>query len=130
MKIPSITTLKVATIPAFVAFVMLGLTAINAFALERWFNVVNNSGSTIVAVRATNIDDNNWSRNLLDGDIIRPGRTLQVEPLRSGGYCRFDIKIEYANGDYQTIWDVNLCEATRVVTWGRVGNRFRHQVVY
>jgi hypothetical protein len=104
-----------------VAAGVLGLTTFQASAHQRWFDLVNDTGSTIVAVRATNIDDPSFGRDLLGHYVIRPGRSMQIEPVRHHGYCRFDLELTFDNGARQSIWDVNLCEAVQVVTRGDAG---------
>jgi hypothetical protein len=109
-------------ITSAVAAVVLGVTTFQASAYERWFNLVNDTGNAIVIVRVTNIDDPNFhGRNLLRGYVILPGGTMQIEPVNTNGYCRFDLELTFANGDRQTIWDVNLCEAIQVATRGEDG---------
>jgi hypothetical protein len=46
---------------------------------------------------------------------------MRIEPVRTQGYCRFDLELTFDNGARQSIWDVNLCEATQVVTRGEAG---------
>jgi len=105
-----------------VAAAVLGLTTFQASAYQRWFDLVNDTGSTIVAVRATNIDDPSFhGRDLLGDYIVRPGQHMRIEPVRHQGYCRFDLELTFDNGDRQSIWNVNLCEATQVVTRGEAG---------
>jgi hypothetical protein len=58
------------------------------------------------------------------------GYQIRIEPRQTQGYCRFNIQIEFDNGDLQDIWDVNLCEATQVVTYGHRRNGFLHNIVY
>jgi hypothetical protein len=104
------------------AAAVLGLSAFQASAYERWFNLVNDTSNTIVSVRITNVDDPSFhGRNLLGGRVVRPGYSTDIEPVRHQGYCRFDLELTYANGDRQSIWNVNLCEATEVVTHGQAG---------
>jgi hypothetical protein len=105
-----------------VAVAVLGLTTFQASAYQRWFDLVNDTGSTIVSVRATNIDDPSFhGRDLLGDYIVRPGQHMRIEPVRTQGYCRFDLELTFDNGARQSIWDVNLCEATQVVTRGEAG---------
>jgi hypothetical protein len=89
-----------------VAAAVLGLTTFQASAYQRWFDLVNDTGSTIVSVRATNIDDPSFhGRDLLGDYIVRPGQHMRIEPVRTQGYCRFDLELTFDNGARQSIWD-------------------------
>src|ERR1700724_1411955 len=63
------TTMKKLLISA-VAVAVLGLTTFQASAYQRWFDLVNDTGSTIVSVRATNIDDPSFHGRDLLGDYV------------------------------------------------------------
>jgi hypothetical protein len=108
------------------------MTASQATAHERWFDMVNDSNRTIVAVRASHIDRPLFGRYNLLYEFVPPGYQLRIEPLRreTQGYCRFDIEIQFDNGDRQDIWDVDLCKATQVVTYGYRRTGFLNNVVY
>jgi len=63
---------------------VLGLTTFLASAYHWWFDLVNDTGSTIVSVRATNIDDPSFhGRDLLGDYIFRPGQHMRIEPVRT-----------------------------------------------
>lgn len=82
--------------------------------LARWIDVENVGSSGIVGIYISNVDDDAWSRNLIRGNYIPAGDTMTVEPRRPNGYCRFDMLIEYEDGEELTVWDVNLCEETDI----------------
>jgi hypothetical protein len=119
-----------------VATAVLGLAALqpsNSYALDRSFYLVNNSDRAVAALRVGHIDRDTWVPiDLLGEYVIRPGRRMQLDPVRHQGYCRFDIQVTFDNGDVQKIWDVNLCEATELITYGynRSRNAFSHKVIY
>src|SRR5262245_11501008 len=107
-----------------VTALVLGITAFQASAHERWFDFVNNSNRTVTAVRASHIDRTDFGRDLLGNRVVRPGSQIRLDPVRHQNYCRFDIKIEFDNGQVHNIWDVNLCEATKVETYRQGRNGF------
>lgn len=82
--------------------------------LYRWIDVENLGSSDIVSIRISNIDDSDWSRNLIRGNYIEAGGTMTVEPRRADGYCRFDMLISYSDGEEVKVWDINLCEETDI----------------
>jgi hypothetical protein len=102
-----------------VAAATLGLTTFQASAYGRWFNLVNDSNDPIVSVRITNVHDQYFhGPNLLGNQPLPPGDRVQLEPVKHQGYCRFDVEIIYGSGEEQNIWNVNLCEATKMVMYG------------
>ncbi len=101
------------------AFVVAGSLAAagSASAYERWVDIHNIGDSNIVGVRISDIGRNDWGYNLLNG-VIPANGVGEVEPYRNRGYCRFDVQVTYADGSAWDIYDVNLCEATDIVTDG------------
>ncbi len=92
-------------------------TASTAFAFNRTVDISNVSNSTIVGVQISDIGRNDWGRNLLSG-VVPANYVVEIAPPVTRGYCRFDIQLTYANGDVWDIYDVNLCDATDIVTDG------------
>jgi hypothetical protein len=93
------------------------VSATGASAFERWVNIYNQAGSTLVDVRITHIGTRDWGPNILY-TAISPGGVHWVEPVYNDGYCRFDILLTYADGMESSIMDVNLCEALDLYTDG------------
>lgn len=92
------------------------LTSAHAFdGHERWIDIANETGRTVTGVYATNVGDIEWGRNLLRGERLADGDTRRVEPRIHDGYCRFDLRVDLANGRQFTHWRVNLCRATALV---------------
>jgi hypothetical protein len=88
-----------------------------ASAFERWIEVVNTAGVSVVEVRISHIDNRRWGPDILPG-VIAPGRSAVVDPVNIQGYCRFDVEVTYADGLVADIRDVNLCEALTIETDG------------
>ncbi len=89
----------------------------SASAYERWIDIHNVGAATIVAVQISNVDMRTWGPDILSG-VIPVGYVGEVDPVHTQGYCRFDIRLTYDNGDTADIYDVNLCEAVDLVTDG------------
>jgi hypothetical protein len=116
---------------ATATLIALIISAIQAKANERWFDFVNKSNRTVVAVHVTpagSADLRNY--DLLDDEVVLPSEHIQLEPVGYRGYCWFDIQVEFDNNQVQNIRDVDLCAATKVETYGWTRNRFYHNVVY
>jgi hypothetical protein len=110
---------KLAT--AAVAATLVALTASQASAHERWFDMVNASNNAIISVHTKHTDRSTFpSRDLLGDAVLPPGYSMTVEPRQTQGYCRFDIQVDFDNGERQNILDVDLCRATQVITYGHL----------
>ena len=92
-------------------------TASSAFAFDRTVDISNVSNSTIVGVQISDIGRGDWGYNLLN-NVVPAGYVVEIAPDVTRGYCRFDVQLTYANGDVWDIYDVNLCDATDIVTDG------------
>jgi len=98
------------------------LVAANAAAAyERWVNIHNVGDAAIVAVQVSDIGRDDWGPDILPG-VIPVGYYNEVDPPRTRGYCRFDIRLTYDDGSTSDIYDVNLCEAVDLVTDGYTYN--------
>jgi len=100
------------------ALVVVGALAANAAsAYERWVKIENTAATAVVSVQISHINDNFWGPDILPG-IIQAHSGAVVDPVNVQGYCRFDVKLSYADGTTAEIRDVNLCEALSIATDG------------
>lgn len=103
------------TVASVAMVVIMSACAQNAQAYERWICISNVGSSEIVRVQISHVDKENWGPNLIRGGRIDVGDVRTVEPRNTQGYCRFDIKVTYADGEVMKVWRVNLCAATDLV---------------
>ena len=90
------------------------LSANTASAYDRWIRVVNTSGSSVLSVYITHVDSHSWGRDLLGSETLPPGDSATVEPDTHEGYCRFDIKVVYDDGNVEIFERINLCVETEI----------------
>jgi hypothetical protein len=100
---------------ALMAMSVIGASVSQSQAYERWICIENVGSSDIVKVQISHVDKDSWGGNLIRGSRIDVGDTFTVEPRNTQGYCRFDIKVTYADGEVMKLWRVNLCAATNLV---------------
>jgi hypothetical protein len=109
----------------------LGLTVIQASAEDRRFVLENKSNRTIVQVQTSNIGEAFFHPvDLLDDEVLRPGESIVLEPDNHQGWCRFDVRITFRNGDRQDISDVNMCTITSLATYGNADDGSYYSVNY
>ena len=103
------------TTAAFVVAASLAAAG-SASAYERWVDIHNVGSSTDRRRAGQRHRQEDWGPDILPGVI--PVGVGEVDPARARGYCRFDIRLTYDDGDTADIYDVNLCEALDLVTDG------------
>jgi hypothetical protein len=107
--------------PLFIGVLVFCIT--QASASDRRFVLVNRGDRTIVQVQASNIGESSYDPiDLLSDEVVRPGESIVVEPDNPQGWCRFDLRITFRNGDSQEVNDVNMCEITALTTYGAEGD--------
>jgi hypothetical protein len=94
-----------------IVFVLVGLAGgASADDLDRRVEIVNNTGVTIVAFFGSHVDAKTWEENIFDGNVLPSGRSVVVNFDDGTGYCVFDLRAEFADGDVLEEPDVNICE--------------------
>ncbi|HEY7067822.1 MAG TPA: hypothetical protein VII06_40580 [Chloroflexota bacterium] len=89
----------------------------SAFADQRDFTLVNQTGRTITNAYVSSSANSNWGRDVLGRDVLLPGHSTGIE--FTGGLsaqCLYDIRVVTRGGAEGTLYEVNLC-ATSTVTF-------------
>ena len=81
----------------FLALLIAGLSFFsvkNSSAQALTFDVVNNTGITLVGIFVTPAETNNWGNDILPNDLLEDGSTIEVSiPDDYEETCMFDMKI-------------------------------------
>ena len=95
---------------AIVAIVSLfGIKNSSAQALT--FDVINNTGVTLVDVFVTPAETANWGNDILPNNLFDNGTTISVTiPADYGTTCMFDMKITDAVGGHVTFSGIDACK--------------------
>jgi len=78
--------------------------------LDRWVKIVNETGYTIVAFYGSHTDANSWQEDILGSDVLPSGYSVKVNFDDGTGYCIFDLRAEFDDGDVLEKFGVNVCE--------------------
>ncbi|MGB8815251.1 MAG: hypothetical protein WCC57_18895 [Paracoccaceae bacterium] len=90
---------------------LLGATlASPALALDRRVTIVNNTGFTMVKFYGSNTGSKSWQEDILGNDVLPSGSQVTVNFNDDSGYCKFDFKAVFDDGDELVREDVNICE--------------------
>lgn len=86
------------------------VSALPASALDRRVRIVNNTGYVIVEFYGSNKGSNSWEEDILGSDVLGSGQSVVIDFDDGTGYCIFDFKAVFNDGDVLTRKGVNICE--------------------
>ncbi len=99
------------TVAGLMAVVFLAVSiATPASAADRRVRIVNNTGYTIVEFYGSNKGTDSWEEDILGYDVIGPYSALIINFDDGTGYCVFDFKAVFNDGDVLTDFGINICE--------------------
>ncbi len=85
----------------------------NAQALS--FQVVNNTGVTLVDIFVTPAETGHWGNDILPNDLFDNGSTVTVDiPADYGTTCMFDMKITDGAGGHVTFTGIDACKLVKL----------------
>ena len=82
---------------------------------ELSYDVVNNTGVTLVDVFVTPAETNNWGNDILPNNLFEAGSTIRVTiPPDYGETCMFDMKITDDAGGHITFTNIDICKVIKI----------------
>ncbi|MEQ9145847.1 MAG: hypothetical protein RLO08_15980 [Parvibaculaceae bacterium] len=105
-------TLLAARGTAFAALVglifMVGTTSSQAE--DRRVRIINETSTTMVEFYASNVGADTWEEDILGYDVLPAGDSVMINIDDGTGYCLFDFRAVFADGDVLTRENVDVCE--------------------
>lgn len=98
--------LNAAVLAAFV----LAATAADALAYDRHVVIVNDTSYTIVEFYASSVGAKTWEEDIFGSDVLYPGQQVRIDIDDGTGYCQYDFRAVYEDGDESVRHGVNVCE--------------------
>jgi len=102
----------------FLSVVIAGLSffsAKNSSAQALTYDVINNTGVTLVDVFVTPAETNNWGNDILSNNLFENGSTITVTiPADYGTTCLFDMKITDAAGGHIAFTGIDACKLIKL----------------
>lgn len=95
---------------AFMVGLVTATLASPALALDRRVTIVNNTGFGIVNFYGSNTGANDWQEDILGQDVLPSGSQVTINFNDGSGYCKFDFKAVFDDGDVLVRENVNVCE--------------------
>ncbi|MGO4853776.1 hypothetical protein [Phaeovulum sp. W22_SRMD_FR3] len=93
-----------------VAGLLIATTAVPTLALDRRVKIVNNTGYTMTEFYGSNKGTDSWEEDILGADVLPSGSSVMINFNDSSGYCKFDFKAVFEDGDELVRQNVNVCE--------------------
>ncbi len=81
-----------------------------AAALDRWVVIVNETRYDIVEFYGSHVDARTWQEDILGNRILRAGDSVRVNFDDGTGYCMFDFRAVFSDGDVLIRERINVCE--------------------
>ena len=95
---------------AALSLLFLAVPASSALALDRHVLVINDTSYTIREFYASNVGASSWQEDILGDAVLAPGDTINVNIDDASGYCKYDFRAVFEDGDEATKRAVNVCE--------------------
>ena len=92
------------------AAAILAASALPAAALDRRVKIVNNTGFTIVRFYGSNKGSKSWEEDIFGSEVLGPYSSVMINFDDGTGYCQFDFKAVFNDGDVLVRKGVNVCE--------------------
>jgi hypothetical protein len=93
---------------AAVAFVL--SLSMPALALDRHVKIINETTFDIVEFYGSQVNAKTWEEDILGKDILRAGQSVDVNFDDGTGYCMFDFRAVFKDGDELVRKNINVCE--------------------
>jgi hypothetical protein len=81
-------------------------------ACDTRFQVVNNSGLTVMQLFFSHASRSDWGVDQLGANVLQPGRVWNFTAANAGAY---DFRVVYANGRAAELRRVDICRASQIV---------------
>ncbi len=81
-----------------------------ASALDRNVTIVNETDFTILRFYGSNKGSDTWEEDILGSDVLDAHTEVTIDFDDGTGYCIFDFRAEFDDGDVLIRQDVNICE--------------------
>ncbi len=99
---------------AFAVCALVAVTAMPVSAQDRHVKVVNKTGVTMTGLYGSNVGSDSWEEDILGSDVLESGTSVNVNFDDGTGYCKYDLKAVFEDGDSVVKRGVNVCT---VGTW-------------
>jgi len=97
-------------ISTLLAGTLMLLSSAPGWALDRRVTIINNTDFTIVRFYGSNKGSDSWEEDILGNDVLGPHSKVSINFDDGSGYCKFDFRAEFNDGDVLVKKNINICE--------------------
>lgn len=98
---------------AIAALAVAGCTA-TGDSWNREVEIVNRTDVSILTFHGSNVGTDDWEEDILGDSVIPPHRSVMIDFDDGTGYCHFDFRAEFSDGDVVVKNNVDVCTVTSV----------------
>jgi hypothetical protein len=88
------------------------ILATPALALDRRVTIINETGFTMTNFYGSNTGSSSWEEDILGQDVLPSGSQVSINFNDQSGYCMFDFRAVFEDGDELIREKVNVCETS------------------
>tara|TARA_R110002073_G_scaffold23938_1_gene81204 strand:- start:577 stop:927 length:351 start_codon:yes stop_codon:yes gene_type:complete len=88
------------------------VTAAPSQAEDRRVRIINETSVTLVEFYASNVGTNDWEEDILGYDVLSSGDNVIINIDDGTGYCLYDFKGVFADGDVIVDERIDVCEVS------------------
>lgn len=92
------------------ALAIMAFGVVEASALDRRVRINNHSSYDIVEFYASNKDATTWEEDILGKSILPAGKSVVINIDDGTGYCIYDFRAIFEDGDEVVKYGNNVCE--------------------
>jgi hypothetical protein len=82
----------------------------SSFALDRRVRIINDSVYDIHEFYASSVDARTWEEDILGSEILPSGTNVVINIDDGTGYCQYDFRAVFEDGEEVVTESVNVCE--------------------
>lgn len=79
-------------------------------AADRKVTIINDTGYDIVEFYGSQVDAQTWEEDILGSDVLSAGSSVDINFDDGTGYCMFDFRAVFEDGDELVRKGINVCE--------------------
>ncbi|MEQ9520636.1 MAG: hypothetical protein RLN89_14495 [Parvibaculum sp.] len=106
-----LSTMRLAAAATLVGIMVL-ISAGSSLAEDRNVKIINETSVTMVEFFASNVGENDWQEDILGQDVLQSGSSVMVNIDDGTGYCLFDFKAVFSDGDTVTDEKIDVCKVS------------------
>jgi hypothetical protein len=84
--------------------------ALPALAEDRRVEIVNDTGVTMTRFYGSHQKTDDWEEDILGDDMLYPGQSVVINFDDGTGYCLFDFRAVFEDGDEVVEYGVDVCD--------------------